>query len=69
MPTVRNSERLLVRPVKDMPNFYQVCVCGGGGGKVVARYGYQDKADHSDPVVLHGLLLHSLPPFTCTLSL
>jgi K+ transporter len=36
MPYIKNAERLLVRAVKGVPNFYQV----------VSRYGYQEVVDH-----------------------
>ncbi|GAX79004.1 hypothetical protein CEUSTIGMA_g6444.t1 [Chlamydomonas eustigma] len=41
MPTIKNVERLLVRAVSGVPNFYQV----------VARYGYQDHVDHRSQFV------------------
>jgi len=41
MPHIKNMERLLVRAVAGVPNFYQV----------VARYGYQDLVDHRNAFV------------------
>jgi len=52
MPTVKNVERLLVRAVPGVNNFYQV----------VARYGYQDAVDHRNVFVsqMISTIMHKL---------
>eukprot|EP00798_Chlamydomonas_sp_ICE-L_P014146 gene14146-20109_t len=52
MPSVIHSERLLVKAVYGVPNFYQV----------VARYGYQDIVDHGEAFIaqVKATILHKL---------
>lgn len=52
MPSIKNSERFLVRAIQGLSNYYQV----------VCRYGYQDIVDHSQVFVQQVLttIMHKL---------